>query len=569
MAKFIPLILSGSGNLRQMQVGKELVDYRYLDLTASAALGAYVTTLPYPFHITTASADVSNAGTTNREPAITFRLPGLTEKAYFVVRAIIASRTATAAQEPRIGLTFNTAADGITMLEHASSLTALQYRYYGLNDSPGENTSATTNPAANINYPDHVYGISQNSDATADMINTIVIVAGGGATVTLDRGTSYMMNHFIGISSSIAPKDAIQTPISITGSISGAPKIACIGSGHTIDESVLPPTASLWQSQSLATALTNTSSTVYTTIFTLTGLVDGARYLVECYIAGRSAATTTAMDFRVINADNHCGTIWTPETATTYEIRNSADGTDITSEAATTFAAANADRLLRAEYTFTKAVGSDPTIEFKSETGTTVTVQNYSVVFYRRIDEDTNQEFQTPITLVSGSLSEHTNPISGERLGIHPNSLPTFNTNRWDRLLENTIFSTTSATAQTITDLEITLSNSAKYLIVYYIGASSASSGIGVRIGVTSANLTTAYTIESPTSTTAVSIAHNATPATANSPASDLTNYYLYKIYALVTTNASGTPTFAPTLAAETNGNQVQVKDSLVYYKQI
>lgn len=561
MAKVFPLYLSGSGRLVETTAG-HLIDYRYFGVSGSA--NGYSSSLPDTFYVTTASADVNNPGlTTTQVEVMRFDLPARKEKAYFMTNAIIASRTATAAQEPRIGLTVAAATDGITMLEHASSLTALQYRWYGSADTPAENTSATTNPTANTNYPDHIYAITENSSPTVDMSNKIVIVAGAGATVTADAGNSHMSNEYFGISSSVAPLTAPQSSLYLSGS-----RTSVIKSGDTIDDSILPPTASLglWVSQSLASPLTNTSSTVYTTIFTLTGLVDGARYLVNCYLAGQTAATTTTIDIRVQNANNHNGTIWTPETDTTYEILNSADGTSMVSEAAVTFSSvANSDRLIRLQYTFTKAAGSNPIIQFKSETGTQVTISAFSVVFYRRIDEHTNKVIDIPVTLSSGSISSHTEQGSTNRLGLNSLFLPTF-LNGLERSIKTTITSTTATGATTLTDLEVTFANSKKYLLVYYLGCSSVSTGIGVRIGVTSANLTTAYTVEAPTSTTALAVAHNATPATANSPASDVNNYYLYKIYALVTTNVSGTPTFAPTLATETVNNEVRVNDSLLYY---
>ena len=562
MAKVFPLYLSGSGRLAETTPG-HLIDYRYFGVSGSA--NGYSSSLPDTFYVTTASADVNNPGlTTTQVEVMRFDLPARKEKAYFMTNAIMASRTATAAQEPRIGLTVTSATDGITMLEHASALNALQYRLYGSADTPAQNTSATTNAAANTNYPDHIYAITENTSPTVDMSNKIVIVAGAGATVTADAGNSYMSNEYFGISSSVAPLTAPLSSLYLSGS-----QTSVIKFGDTIDDSILPPTASLglWVTQSLATALTNTSSTVYTTIFTLTGLVDGARYLVNCYLAGQTQATPTTIDIRVQNANNHNGTIWTPETDTSYEILNSADGTSMVSESATSFSSvANSDRLIRLHYTFTKAAGLDPVIQFKSETGTQVTISAYSVVLYRRIDEHTNKVIDIPVTLSSGSISSHTETGSTNRLGLNSSFLPTFLDNRFERRMKNTITSTTATAATTLTDLQVTFANSRKYLLVYYLGCSSVSTGVGVRIGVTSANLTTAYTIESPTSTTAITQGNNTTPATAGSPASDVNNYYMYKIYALVTTNAAGTPTFAPTLASATANNEVRVNDSLLYY---
>lgn len=566
MATYFPLFLSSSGFIKTT-TASNVLDYRFFNVTGSA--NPYSSSLPDTFYVQTASADVNNAGTNNQVEVINFPVQALKEKAYFLTRAIVGARTATAAQEARVGLTVASAADGLTALEHPSSLTALQYRFYGSADTPAENTSATTTAAANTNYGDHIYAITQNSSPTTNMSNKVIIVAGGGATVTADAGTTYMSNEFFGLSSSVTPAISPLDPLTLSGSVSTS-RIKVIGTGDTLNESVLPPTSSLWVSQSLATALSTTSATVYTTIFTLTGLVDGARYLVNCYLAARSAATATTVDFLVSNANNHIGTIWTPETATTYEFLNGADGTELRSEAAATFAAANADRLVRMEYTFTKAVGSDPTIAFKSETGgTTVTVQAYSMVFYRRIDTNTNKVWETPLTISSGSISLHTDKATGNRLTIHSSSLPVYTQSNWKKLIKTSVTTVTgaaSATAVNINDLSITFANSRKYLVVCYLACAASATTTGVRVGVSTANLTIAYTIESPTSTTAVSVAHNATPATADSPSATITNYYLYKIWAVITTNAANTPTFVPTLAAEANNLTVAMGESLLYY---
>jgi hypothetical protein len=568
MAIYFPLFLSSSGYIKTTTAANVL-DYRFFNVTGAA--NPYSSSLPDTFYVQTASLDVNNLGTTNQVEVINFPVQALKEKAYFLTRAIVGARTATAAQEPRVGLTVATATDGLSALEHPSSLTALQYRFYGSADTLAENTSATTNAAANTNYGDHIYAITQQSSPTTNMSNKVILVAGGGATVTADAGTTYMSNEFFGLSSSVTPSVSVLDPLTLSGSASTS-RIKVIGAGDTLSESVLPPTSSLWQSQSLATALSTTDAVNYTTIFTLTGLVNGGRYLVNCYLAGRSPATATTIDFLVSNASNHIGTIWTPETATTYEFRNGADGTEIRSEAAATFAAANADRLIRMEYTFNKISASDPTIAFRSETaGTSVTIQAYSMVFYRRIDEYTNKVWEPPLTISSGSISLHTDRSTGNRLTIHSSSLPAYNLLNWRKLIKTNVTTVTgaaSATAVNIGDLSITFANSRKYLVVCYLACAASDLNTGVRVGVSTANLTIAYTIESPLTTSTVSVAHNATPATATSPASNISNYYLYKIWALITTNAAGTPTFTPTLAADANNLTVAMGESLVYYVQ-
>lgn len=567
MAKFIPITISGSGQYKLINTATEIIDARFLSLSASVtASGTYQTNYPDVYYFTTASADVNNAGTATQVEVMTFSAPVIKEKAYFLTRGIIGGRTATAGQTFRIGLTVGAVGEGISALEHPDSLSTLQYRYYGSADTLGENTTATTTAAANTNYPAHIYALTEGGDVT-NIQNRVVLVAEAGATVTAESTTSHLMNEFFAVSSSIAPKDSITSALSLTGSAAGVPKIKAIGSGDTIDDLALPPTASLWVSQSVAVALSTTSNAAYTTIFTLTGLTDGARYLVNLYLIGRSGATGTALHMQAANANNYNGTIWIPNAATSYVIVNSADGTTIAATPNAGWPAANGDRLIRGEYTFTKAVGSNPTIAFRSETsGTTVTIQANSLVLYRRIDENNNKALQAPLTLSSGSITAHTESGTGNLLKIRNTMYPTLGANIWKRLVKTTVTSSTSTTAAALTDLQITLVNSRKYLVVCYLGVSSVQSTIGARISVSSANATVHYTIESPTSTTAVSITHSAANNTINSPASSVTNYYLYKVWALVITAATGTPTFAPALATETAANEVRVNDSLLYY---
>ena len=570
MAEFIPITISGSGGqYKVIDTTREIIDARFLNVTGSiVAQTTYRPTYPDTLYFTTASADATNAGTTTQVQVMTFTAPRIKERAYFLTRGIIGGRTATGAQTFRIGLTVGAVGDGISALEHPDSLSSLQYRYYGSADTLGENTSATTTAAANTNYPAHIYALTQGGD-TADITNRVVLVAEAGATVNAESTTSHLMNEFLAISSSITPKNSVTTALSLTGSAVGVPKIKAIGSGDTINDLALPPTASLWVSQSVAVALSTTSNAAYTTIFTLTGLTDGARYLVNLYLIGRSSAIGTNVHMQVANANNHNGTLWVPNAATSYVIVNSADGTTIAATPNAGWPAANTDYLIRGEYTFTKAVGSNPTIAFRSETsGQTATIQANSAVFYRRIDQNNNKLLQAPLTLSSGSITAHTEPGLGNRLGINPSALPTLGGNTWIKLVKGTITSSTSATAAALTDLQITLANSKKYLVVCYLGVSSVQSTIGARISVISANATVHYTIESPTSTTAVSITHSAANNTINSPASSVTNYYLYKVWALVITDATGTPTFAPALATETAANEVRVKDSVLYYTE-
>jgi len=143
----------------------------------------------------------------------------------------------------------------------------------------------------------------------------------------------------------------------------------------------------LWQSQSLATDVANTSNTAYVTVFTTTGLTNGKRYLANLYLIGRSAAAATGFRMRVITGSNYLGSLFTPTSTTAYAIQNSADGNNITSITAGTWPTLNTNFLVYGEYSFVKTAAGDPQVQILSETGgTAVTAGSGSVLFYRVIE---------------------------------------------------------------------------------------------------------------------------------------------------------------------------------------
>lgn len=564
MAKVFPLYISGSGKVTQTS-SSTLIDHRYLQLSGSTS--PYPTSLPYTYNIKTAASDATSTSNTVTTPFITFTSPARKEKSYYLTTAIVgASSTATAAA-PQIGIEIESVGGGFSWLEHASGLSALQYRFYGTADTLTINTTAGNVSNADTFVPDHLWAVTENTSPSSSIINELVFQSTAtNRTATLDSSTTYFSNEFFGVSSSIVPKNAPSGSLTISGSTTTS-RYTLMKSGDTIDDAALPPTASLWVSQSTTVALTNNTSATYTNIFTLTGLVDGARYLVNFFLIGRSGATGTALHLRAQNANNFCGTFYIPNGTTTYTLQNSIDGTSIISAPNAGWPVANTDYLVRGAYTFTKAAGLNPVLDFKSESATTVTIQAESVIYYKRIDNIVNKELAIPLTLTSGSVSNHTQVSTLDRLGLNTNFLPQFITPNFKKIIKTAVSTSTSTAAANITDLSFTLENSKSYLIIYYIGASSSNTATGgIRIGVATANLTARYTVESPLTTTTVLIGHSATPATGTAPTNNLNNYYMYKIYALVTTNAAGTPTFTPTLATETNGVTVQVNDSLGYY---
>ena len=158
-----------------------------------------------------------------------------------------------------------------------------------------------------------------------------------------------------------------------------------ISGSDTITSSFLPPTSSLWLSQSLATSVSTTSATVYSNVFTLTGLTTNQRYLVNLYMIGSSVFNTNGFRMRVVTGSQYMGTLWTPTSATAPAIQNSANGDNITSITATSWPGDTTKYLVYGEYTFVKGA-TDPQVQIISENaGTAVTAVSGSVIYYRPI----------------------------------------------------------------------------------------------------------------------------------------------------------------------------------------
>ena len=241
--------------------------------------------------------------------------------------------------------------------------------------------------AINTIYPATVQGILTNSSTTGSFNNTLLLQSEIDASTVTAASGSLFYNQFIGYTtSSASPVTSSAKSLYISGS-GGTTRMGAIGIGDTITGSVLPPTASLWLSQSLAAAVSTTSATAYSTIFTLTGLTVGKTYLVNFYLIGSSAATTTGLQVRAISGSTfYRGAIYSPASATAYSIQNSANGAEITN-LSTAWPVANTKALVWGEYTFVKSGSVNPTIELKSEiAASAVTIETGSVVFYRAIE---------------------------------------------------------------------------------------------------------------------------------------------------------------------------------------
>jgi hypothetical protein len=348
----------------------------------SASSNLYFTNLPDPIYYITSSVTQSIA-----QP-----LPGTTTVFLSTVKNfrntqvhspfyLLGTRTAVAASGPTIDYGTNSATKAIN-IAIASTATALTRGIGGTGDGLFRSVAAGL-AVANTTYPTTIQGVTYNDSVLFPTNVTdffIGLASENTDRVTINSGSIYL-NRFIGYSSSLAPVTSSR-PLNISGS-----SIAQIPAGNLISSSVLFDTASLWQSQSLATDVANTSNTAYVTVFTTTGLTNGKRYLANLYLIGRSAAAATGFRMRVITGSNYLGSLFTPTSTTAYAIQNSADGNNITSITAGTWPTLNTNFLVYGEYSFVKTAAGDPQVQILSETGgTAVTAGSGSVLFYRVIE---------------------------------------------------------------------------------------------------------------------------------------------------------------------------------------
>jgi uncharacterized delta-60 repeat protein len=230
------------------------------------------------------------------------------------------------------------------------------------------NSDGTRDTSFNIGtgFNDVVFSITQQSDGK--------ILVGG--TFTSFSGIS--SNRIIRLLSTPIPN----TPKSPLYFNSGS--LSTVSGSDTITSSFLPPTSSLWLSQSLATSIGVNSTTNYTNVFTLTGLTTGQRYLVNLYMIGLSDSVSNGFRMRVVTGSQYMGTLWTPTTTAAPAIQNSSNGDNITSIIANDWPTTSGKYLVYGEYTFVKGA-TDPQVQIISRTGATTTAISGSVIFYRPI----------------------------------------------------------------------------------------------------------------------------------------------------------------------------------------
>jgi len=351
--------------------------------SVAATSNSFATLLPDPYLIQTQSSDVSIAVNGASSSVMTFSLPTRQEKYYYASEAILAvSSTSASRTGPRISIQRSNVGDGFFTIKSATSLTAISLINQGSADNMATASVATV-VANNTPVPVGVKGIFLNSTTQGTFSNNIMVQTSASINVT-SRSGSLFYNHFIGFSSSIAPISSSRAPIAL---INGT--LDSIAGGDLVTQSVLLPTQSLWTTSSLSgSTITNTSNTTWVTVFTLTGMTDNKRYLVNYFLRCTSDATTTGVWLRAASGSNHTGFLYSqPSGNNSVDIASSSGSALIENRIPTGVPSANSPRIYYGEYTVTKTAGQNPTIEIMSEVNASqVLAQSGSFVMWRLLE---------------------------------------------------------------------------------------------------------------------------------------------------------------------------------------
>jgi hypothetical protein len=178
-----------------------------------------------------------------------------------------------------------------------------------------------------------------------------------------------------------------------------------------------------------------------------------------------------------------------------------------------------------------------------------------------------NQTIFSPLTNIEGSLSSFTSPLK-DVLQIASSSLPSYQATGWQYRIASTIFNVVGQTVQNVTDLQLTLVNSKKYIINAYLLASTNQIANGIRIAIAVANVETYYAIEVSSSPTALVYGFNAQVNAAASASTNINDYQLVIIRAIAITAASGIPTFTPAIGSENINQLVAMGPGVIYYRE-
>jgi hypothetical protein len=545
MASFITLHVD-NGSLKETNENY-ILSYIHFPVSISFT-ASYQTELPDPYYTYTQSLDVTTTSNTVSQSISAFSLQQRNEESVYVseyLTRVSSAAAATAAARPKLS-TLNVG-DALTFLRSPLSLTTTQYRFYGSEQTKGENTAANAYAANNVSYP-HFTSALMFRQQNLPFSNSFSILSSANGTSVRAGSGSFESHQFIGISASLSYvfETASKGPLTFSSSY-----IATINSPDLITSSILPATKSLWLTASLTSAnVTTTSATAYATVLTLTGMKNGKTYYVQYYTPVFSNNTAAGVRQRIATGSNYTGTIYCVDSNTSTLQQNSADGTSIINIRGGAWPVANSPRLNFGELLVTKTAAGDPVIGIVTETGgQTAAATTGSIAIYREIDSGfSNRIIETPVTIVSGSITAHSKS-DGKLLQIPSSVIPDFslyNAPFWESRIRppGRVTSVTGQTPSTVTDLQLTLANNAYYLIIGYVGVSSSAGGVCPRPGITTANLQlSAWSIETMNGETAVAYGNNATTAGTTGGSGALTNYYLCKIRAVVRTAAAGTPT--------------------------
>lgn len=384
MANYFPVALV-NGTMDLMDA-TSVVNPAFFPVTKSvtATSNSFATLLPDPYFFQTQSADISIAVNNTSSSVMTFTVPTRQERQYYMSEGILGVSSANSTLTgPKISIQRANSGDGYFTIRTATSLTAASILNQGTADAMATASMATT-VANNIPVPIQLKGFFSNSTQQGTFSNTIMIQTSASVSVTSRSGSLYYQ-HFVGFSSSLARVTSSQSPLSL---ISGT--LDAIGSGDLITQSVLPPTRSLWVTASLsASVVTNSSNTAWATVFSLTGMTDNKNYLVNYFLRCEAAATTTGVWLRAASGSNYNGFMYSQPSANNNvpDTATSSGSVIIRNTIPTGVPSANSPRIYYGEYTVTKAVGLNPSIEIQSEVNASqVLAQSGSFVMWRLIE---------------------------------------------------------------------------------------------------------------------------------------------------------------------------------------
>lgn len=181
-----------------------------------------------------------------------------------------------------------------------------------------------------------------------------------------------------------------------------------------------------------------------------------------------------------------------------------------------------------------------------------------------------NQTIFSPLTNYQGTITSYTYPY-GNTLQILSSSLPAYQATGWQQKILYFPFFVNVTTQTIVSDIQLDLATNTKYIVNGYLLGSSAAAANGLRVGITgSLNLRTHYSIEVPSTTTAITYGNNAIANAGSMGASNVNNYYLVQLKAILITSSSGAQFFAPTISSENAGGgstDVYLGPSIMYYR--